>query len=124
MLKHKLLLPEGIMILEPDKPLAVADFEAITQEIDPYIAKHGMLPGLLIHVKTFPGWTNFAAFYAHMGIVERYHLRLQRLALVTDSRFLADCRNLLASSCTRNSNTSHNPSMTMPCAGLRDSPDE
>ena len=90
MLKHKLLLPEGIMILEPDKPLAVSDFKAITEEIDPYIAKHGMLPGLLIHVKVFPGWANFAAFYAHMGVVNDYHKKLRRLALVTDSRFLAE----------------------------------
>ena len=90
MLKHKLLLPEGILIIEPDKPLAVADFEAITQEIDPYIAKHGMLPGLLIHAKAFPGWANFAAFYAHMGLVKSHHQKLQRLALVTDSRFLAE----------------------------------
>ena len=90
MLKHKLLLPQGIMIIEPDKPLAVADFEAMTQEIDPYIVKHGMLPGLLIHVKAFPGWANFKAFYKHMGLIEHYHQKLQRLAIVTDSRFLAE----------------------------------
>ena len=90
MLKHKFLLPEGILILEPDKPLEVADFEVITQEIDPYITKHGMLQGLLINAKAFPGWANFAAFYAHMGLVASHHQKLQRLALVTDSRFLAE----------------------------------
>ena len=41
MLKHQLLLPEGILILEPDAPLEAADFEGLVREIDPYIAKHG-----------------------------------------------------------------------------------
>ena len=49
MLNHKLLLPEGILILEPKEPLETADFEGLAREIDPYIAKHGKLPGLMIH---------------------------------------------------------------------------
>ena len=46
MLNHKLLSPEGILILEPDAPLEAADFEDLAHEIDPYIAEHGKLPGL------------------------------------------------------------------------------
>ena len=55
MLNHKLLSPEGILILEPDAPLEAADFEGLAHEIDPYIAEHGTLLGLMIHAKTFPG---------------------------------------------------------------------
>ncbi len=38
MLKHKLRLPEGILVLEPAAPLEAADFESVVAEVDPYIA--------------------------------------------------------------------------------------
>src|SRR5665213_770342 len=53
-LKHQLLLPEGILILEPDAPLEAADFERLVREIDPYIAEHGKLSGLMIRARAFP----------------------------------------------------------------------
>ena len=37
MLKHQLLLREGILILEPDAPLEAADFEGLAREIDPIL---------------------------------------------------------------------------------------
>src|ERR1035438_8356402 len=42
-LNHKLLLPEGILILEPESPLEAADFVVLGHEIDPYLAKTGHL---------------------------------------------------------------------------------
>ncbi|MGA3269332.1 MAG: STAS/SEC14 domain-containing protein, partial [Verrucomicrobiota bacterium] len=47
MLKHQLLLPERILILEPAAPFEAADFEGLVREIDPYIAEHGKLSGLM-----------------------------------------------------------------------------
>ncbi len=35
MLTHKLLLPEGILILEPSSQLEAADFKNLVCEIDP-----------------------------------------------------------------------------------------
>ena len=96
MLNHKLLLPEGILILEPDEPLEAADFERLAPEIDPYIAKHGKLPGLMIHAKAFPGWENLQAMFAHMRFIESHHQKLQRLAVVTDNSLLAELPKFVA----------------------------
>ena len=90
MLKHQLLLPEGILILEPDAPLETADFERLDREIDPYIAKHGKLAGLMIHAKAFPGWANLEAFRAHLQFIESHHQKIIRLAMVTDSKLLGE----------------------------------
>ena len=90
MLKHQLLLPDGILILEPDAPLEVTDFDALAREIDPYIAEHGKLSGLMIHAKAFPGWANVDAFLAHMEFVESLHQKIVRLAMVTDSKLLGE----------------------------------
>ena len=90
MLKHKMLLPEGILILEPGEPLEAADFDGIAREIDPYIAKHGFLSGLMIHAAAFPGWANLPAFFAHMRMIESHYQKLRRLAVVTDNSFLSE----------------------------------
>ena len=96
MLKHQLLLPEGILILEPDAPLEAADFEGLVREIDPYIAEHGKLSGLMIHAKAFPGWANLEAFLAHMQFIKSHHQKVVRLAMVTDSKLLGELPKIAA----------------------------
>ncbi len=96
MLKHKLLLPEGILVLEPTVPLEASDFEGLAHEIDPYIAEHEKLPGLMIRTKAFPGWVNLEAFLAHMRFIESHHHKIQRLAVVSDSRLLTEMPKLVA----------------------------
>ena len=96
MLKHELLLPEGILILEPDQPLEAADFEGLVREIDPYIAEHGKLSGLMIHATAFPGWANFDAFLAHMQFIKSHHQKIVRLAMVTDSNLLGELPKIAA----------------------------
>jgi hypothetical protein len=95
-LKHQLLLPEGILILEPDAPLEAADFEGLAREIDPYIAEHGKLSGLMVHAKAFPGWANLEAFLAHMQFIKSHHQKIVRLAMVTDSKLLAELPKIAA----------------------------
>jgi hypothetical protein len=95
-LKHQLLLPEGILILEPDAPLEAADFECLVREIDPYIAEHGKLSGLLIHAKAFPGWANPEAFLAHVQFIKSHHQKIVRLAMVTDSKLLGELPKIAA----------------------------
>lgn len=90
MLNHTLLRPEGILVLEPDAPLEAADFEGVAREIDPFIAEHGKLSGVMIHAKAFPGWVNFEAFLVHMGFIEHHHRKITRLAMVSDSRLLTE----------------------------------
>jgi hypothetical protein len=96
MLKHQLLLPEGILILEPDAPLEVADFEGLVREIDAYIAEHGQLSGLMIRAKAFPGWANLEAFRAHMQFIKSHHQKIIRLAMVTDSKLLGELPKIAA----------------------------
>jgi hypothetical protein len=90
MLNHKLLSPDGILILEPSAPLEAADFAALAKEIDPYIAKHGKLPGLMIHAKAFPGWLNLEAFLAHMRFIEGHLQNVNKLAIVSDNHILTE----------------------------------
>ena len=95
-LKHQLLLPEGILILEPDAPLEAADFEGLVREIDPYIAEHGKLSGLMIRAQAFPGWANPEAFLAHMQFIKSHHRKIVRLAMVTDSKLLGELPKIAA----------------------------
>jgi hypothetical protein len=95
-LNHKLLLPEGILILEPESPLEAADFVVVDHEIDPYIAKHGKLPGLMIHAKVFPGWENLEAFLAHIRFIEGHLQKVQKLAIVSDNHILTEVPKIAA----------------------------
>jgi hypothetical protein len=95
MLNHKLLSPEGILVLEPKAPLEAADFQGLAQEIDPYIAEHGTLPGVMIHAKAFPGWVNLEAALAHMRFIESHHQKIHRLAVVSDSRLLTELPKII-----------------------------
>ena len=96
MLRHKLLLPEGILVLEPDAPLQTADFEGLAHEIDPYIAEHGKLQGLMIHARAFPGWADLDAFLDHMRFIESHHQKIHRLAVVSDSSLLTEIPKIAA----------------------------
>ena len=90
MLEHQLLLPEGILVVEPVAALQVTDFADLVREVDPYIAEHGKLSGLMIHAKTFPGWADLHAFLAHMKFIKSHYQKIARLALVTDSKLLEE----------------------------------
>jgi len=85
MLKVNLSEAEGIAILEPDGELSESDFKTAVETIDPYIEKVGQLSGLIIHVKSFPGWDSFASFIIHMKFVKQHHKKVSRIAFVTDS---------------------------------------
>lgn len=90
MLAHHLLRPDGILVLEPDGPFESADFEGVARAIDPFIAEHGKLSGVMIHAKAFPGWANLEGFLTHMRFIEHHHRKITRLAMVSDSRLLTE----------------------------------
>ena len=89
MLSHQLLRDDGILILEPQGPLQVADFDALNLEINPYLEKEGRLRGLLIDAAEFPGWESFAALLSHLRFIRDHHRLIAKVAAVSDNKFLS-----------------------------------
>ena len=89
MLNYELNRTEGILILKPMGPLESTDFEKLAGEVDPYIIENGTLNGLMIYIKSFPGWDKFAAFLSHMKFVKNHHQKIKKIAAVTGSGFLS-----------------------------------
>jgi hypothetical protein len=89
MVNYELLKDEGILIIRPTSSLEAADFQMIAQDVDPYIEAHGKLRGVMIEAKSFPGWKDFAAVVAHLKFVKNHHRKVEKVAAVSDSCFLA-----------------------------------
>ncbi|MEP4076653.1 STAS/SEC14 domain-containing protein [Haloferula sp.] len=83
------LTDTGVLVVQPSGPISADDFSALQQEVDPWLDAGGKLKGLLIDAPDFPGWTDFAGLRAHLGFVRNHHRELPRVAVVSDSRFLA-----------------------------------
>jgi len=81
----KLDQEDGVVTLEPNGALTKSDFESAAKEIDPYLEKSGKLNGIIIHVKSFPGWDSFAALITHLKFIKDYHQKVTHVAFVTDS---------------------------------------
>ena len=88
MVEHELKQPERILILRPQGQLEAADFEKLSQQIDPDIEANGQLTGLMVDAESFPGWKDFAALIAHFKFVCDHHRRIQKVAVVSDGTFL------------------------------------
>jgi hypothetical protein len=88
MLEYKVLIPEGIAVLRPNGALTKADFDGLSKFIDAYLSKHKVLHGLVIHAKAFPGWDSFAGLISHIRFIKNHHQKVQKIALVTDSRII------------------------------------
>ena len=56
--------------------------------IDPYIAEHGDLKGLIIYTETFPGWEDFSAFISHIRFVNDHQKHIEKVALVSNATIL------------------------------------
>jgi hypothetical protein len=89
MLGHELLRERGILILRPEGALRAEDFAALAGVVDPYIGQRGELEALMIDAPSFPGWENFAALLSHLRFVRDHHRLIRRIAVVSDSAFLA-----------------------------------
>jgi hypothetical protein len=85
MLNVKLNKTKGIAILEPDGKLSEEDFKSAASIIDPYLEKSGALNGIVIHVKSFPGWDSFSALITHLKFIREHHKRISHVAFVSDS---------------------------------------
>lgn len=80
---------KGLLVLEPRDELEAGDFERLAAAVDPWLAAGNTLSGIAVIAEEFPGWDDFAAFSAHLGFVREHHRKVRRVALVSDSRFLA-----------------------------------
>jgi hypothetical protein len=89
MLHHELLRDEGVLIVTPDGPLEAADFKRLADEVDPYIKEKGNLHGLMISAESFPGWKDFGSLVSHLKFVKNHHHKIDKVAAVTDSGFMA-----------------------------------
>jgi len=74
-----------IVTLQPHGALKKEDFDNAVKIIDPFIAEHGKLNGVIIYTETFPGWEDFAAFNRHLVFIKNHHKEIKKLALVTNS---------------------------------------
>jgi hypothetical protein len=75
----------AILHLQPRSSLEKADFQDIVRKVDPFIAAHGRLAGLIIETPAFPGWDSAGAMVAHLRFVKDHHRHIRKVALVTDS---------------------------------------
>lgn len=89
MISFTILKDEGIVIIEPSGTLEQTDFEHLTSEVDGYINEKGVINGIIIHTKDFPGWDSFGAFAHHMKFIKDHHRKVKKVAAVTDSRFIS-----------------------------------
>lgn len=94
MIKHELLEDDGIMVVTPEGRLEEEDFKQLAAVADPYIEAHGNLNGILIHVKSFPGWKDFTGMLSHIRFVKDHHRNVEKVALVSDSKAAAVAESL------------------------------
>jgi len=88
-LSFELIGDKNVLILEPKGELEAADFERLSQKIDPHIDVTGALNGMMIVAEHFPGWDDFAAFSSHLRFVRDHHKKIRRVAIVTDDRVVS-----------------------------------
>ena len=85
MLDIKLNKTDGIAILEPNGKLSKEDFKTVANIIDPYLENAGKLNGIIIYVKSFPGWDSFSALITHLKFIKEHHKKISHVAFVSDS---------------------------------------
>jgi hypothetical protein len=78
----------GCLVIEPSGALSGADFAALGQRFEAWMANGRHAPNLVIHAKAFPGWTDFGALLAHLQFVREHQYAVQKVALVSDARIL------------------------------------
>jgi hypothetical protein len=86
---HRLLTETGVLVVEPEEPLAAEDFDAIAATVDPWIEREGQLRGIVVHARSFPGWQNVGALLRHLRFIRDHHRRVGRVAVAVDG-ILAD----------------------------------
>jgi hypothetical protein len=87
MIHFELLRDQGILTVTPEGPLQAADFNKLSEVVDPFIETNGNLIGLLIDAPTFPGWQSFGDMVSHFKFVKNHEQHIKKVAVVSDSGF-------------------------------------
>ena len=85
MIDHHLDTENAVLNVHPQGALQEEDFARLARAVDPFIALHGALNGLLVESADFPGWEDFGAMIGHFRFIHDHHRKIRRVALVTDS---------------------------------------
>ncbi|MER5388469.1 STAS/SEC14 domain-containing protein [Saccharopolyspora sp. NPDC002686] len=83
---HHIIPESGVLVVEVEEPLRAPDFEALAHTADSWLEQHRDLPGLVVHVREFPGWENITGLIRHIRFVRDHHRSVKRVALVADSK--------------------------------------
>lgn len=75
---------DGILVVHPQGTLKREDFDRLASVIDPWIETHEKLRGLVVNIKTFPGWENIGSFIHHMEFISAHHRKIRRVAVAVD----------------------------------------
>jgi len=86
---------KAIVVLSPSGTLHADDFAKVAEMVDPYIAEHGDLKGLIIYTKEFPGWEDFSALLTHIKFVKDHHKHIAKVALVSDMAIADFTKNII-----------------------------
>lgn len=89
MIDAKLIHEDAVLVVSPSGTLQDIDFERLRLLVDPFIAHHGPLNGVMIYAKSFPGWTDFSAMLSHFRFIDEHRHKIKRVAVVTDNAILA-----------------------------------
>ena len=88
MLQIDLLPARNVLFITPEGALDKSDFERLAKELNTIITSDGKLTGLMICLRSFPGWRNFGSFLSHLNFVVGHHRKIERVAVLTHSKFL------------------------------------
>jgi hypothetical protein len=75
-------------VLEPSGKLRSEDFDALTARFNARVGATDRVPNIVIHAPDFPGWADFGALVDHIRFVREHHRMIEKVALVSDARFL------------------------------------
>lgn len=84
--QHRLLEDSGVLVIEPRDPLRASDFDALSRTVDPWIAEHGELHGVVVHALAFPGWESIGSFVRHLRFLRNHYRKIRKLAFATDAK--------------------------------------
>jgi len=76
------------LVVEPSGALTREDFAALARRFEARAAAGDGRVNLVIHAPGFPGWADFEGFLAHVDFVRKHEARVEKVALVSDSRIL------------------------------------
>jgi len=88
MLTYRIEEEEGIVLIELSGAITRADLEALTRDVDGYLARKGAIRGLIVHTRSFPRWQDLSSFLKDMRFVLAHQSRILRVASVTNSPLL------------------------------------